>query len=286
MIKPIREIDIVKITAQKLSHKSFFRKDYKNFFKPIDYVRTAEIPAVLSTSKILQYKSNNLRVLDISSPQILSAILANYSKSWSITYCNPFEPELQEMAKIKNTLALNNIEIRKIDITKEEDINSFKNKFDYIFSSSVIEHIHPEYGGDIIAVRNINKLLTNNGLLILSVPFYHEAFNEYKSGDVYFVKGNNDKNNFFQRFYDEKKLNDQIIIPSGLSLDSILYIGEEFYFPKNIQKRLASKMQSKLSSILFGKSFFILSNLFFKYSENYSKLTKPYIVSLALRKKS
>ncbi|MEJ2615781.1 MAG: hypothetical protein P8Z35_12545, partial [Ignavibacteriaceae bacterium] len=244
MYRPGREIKKIKETSKRLSRKGFLKSDFRRFFRPIDYTRTAELPAVLNLSKILTDKREGLKILDISSPQILSASIAEVSQSWDLTYANPFQAELDDMLRISNLLSLKNINLKKIDITFNDDLKRLRNDFDYIFSSSVFEHIHPEEGGDVIAAKNAGSLLKQDGVFVISVPFYFRGFNEYKFGDVYSVKGNKDERIFFQRFYDEEKLNNQLIIPSNLALESILYIGERFYFPNNIRKRFAQKLQS------------------------------------------
>lgn len=281
---PLTEIRLFIKTSKRLSQKSFFRKDFKNFFRPIDYTRTAELPVVLKLSNILKYRDEHLKILDISSPQIFSATLAGISKKWKINYINPFQPELEEMNKIKSYLSLDNISTFGIDLTDKKDLKKLANNFDYIFSASVFEHIHPEEGGDVIAVSNIKQLLKNEGIFILSVPFYKRAFNEYKYGNVYGVKAKENEKIFFQRFYDEDKLYRQLINPSELQVQSMIFIGERFYYPNNINKRVAQKMHSKISSVLFGKNFFLISKFLFEYSYNYSKLKKPYIAVVALRK--
>jgi SAM-dependent methyltransferase len=283
--KKADEISLFKSISKRLSEQSLFRKDLKNFFRPIDYTRTAELPVVLKLSNILKYHNEHLQILDISSPQILSAALAGISKKWDLIYVNPFQPELEEMQKIKSYLSLENISTIKIDITDKNDLKKLANNFDFIFSASVFEHIYPEDGGDLNAVSNIRQLLNTNGIFIFSVPFYKSAFNEYKFGDVYGVKAKENEKIFFQRFYDEEKLFKQLIDPSGLMVQSITFIGERFYYPNNINKRFAQQMHSKVSSVLFGKSFFMISKFLFAYSDNYKELKKPYIAVVALRKK-
>jgi SAM-dependent methyltransferase len=277
-------VKLIKRTTQILSKKGIVNRELKFFFKPIDYVRTIELPVVLNLSKIITEKERKLKILDISSPQILSASLAQISNNWSIIYINPFEPELHEMEKIKRIMNLKNITTVKVDVTNQNILDELPHKFDYIFSSSVIEHIHPENGGDSIAVKNVVKLLDENGLFIFSVPFYKKGFNEYKSGDVYSIKGKKNMTIFFQRFYDEERLYNQIIKPSGLYVQSKMFLGENFYYPNNINKRFAQLMSSKISSVLFGKLFYLLSKVFMIYSENHAELQKPYIVVASLRK--
>jgi SAM-dependent methyltransferase len=282
--KPAKEIQWVKNISKRLSKQGFLNRDFKYLVKPIDFTRTLELPAVLGLSEILYDKRNNLKILDISSPQILSASIAEVSQNWQLTYINPFQPELDEMRKIKNYLSYQNIFLSLVDMTNIKDFVNLNDNYDYIFSASVFEHIHPEDGGDTIAVRNIYSLLKPKGLFIFSVPFYKQSFNEYKYGDVYSIKSEENRKIFFQRFYDEKALYNQLIIPSGLNLESISFIGERYYFTNNIHKRFAQRMQSKISSIIFGKLYFLISKLLFSYSDNYKNLKKPYISVVALRK--
>lgn len=284
MEKPFEEIRWLKNISRKLSKKGFFNKDYKYFLKPIDYTRTLELPAVLSLSEILSDKRKSLKILDISSPQILSVSIAEISQEWELTYINPFQPELDEMFKIKNYLSSPNIFLRLVDITNQEELVRLGGNYDYIFSASVFEHIYPEEGGDTVAVKNIYPLLKPNGTFVFSVPFYIKSFNEYKHGSVYSIKGKGNQKLFFQRFYDESKLYDQLINPSSLELVSISFIGERLYHTNNIHKRFAQRMQSKISSAIFGKFFFLFSKLLFSYSDNYKDLEKPYISVVALRK--
>ena len=285
MKKPLKEIQKIKETSKRLSHKGLLNKNLRYFFRPIDYTRTAELPAVLYSSKILENNTSRLKILDISSPQILSASITGISNKWSVKYINPFLPELDEMNELIDFLSIENIQTQKIDITKHEDLNNLDTDYDYIFSSSVFEHIYPEDSGDTTAVKNIKQLLKPGGTFVISVPFYKTGFNEYKYGNVYSVEGNKNEKIFFQRFYDEKSLHERIINPSELSLETILYLGEKFYYPNNIHKRIAQNMQTKLSFVLFGKLFFLLSGLFFSYSEDYKNLKKPYIAVVTLRNK-
>jgi hypothetical protein len=273
----------VKKTAKLLSISGLKKKIPRYIFKPIDYTRTREIPAVIAISGILNKKESNLKILDISSPQILSATLGCYSENWKITYLNPYDPELEEMEQIKSLLDLKNINVKKIDFTKASDLVKLGEKYDYIFSASVFEHIHPEIGGDESASKNVKGQLVKEGIFVISVPFYKIGFNEYKIGDSYSIKGSPNKKIFFQRFYDYEKLNKQIILPTRLELQSKLFLGERFYFPNNIHKRFAQLVQSRLNSVLFGKLFFMLSAIFMEKCDSYNKLKKPYIAALMLR---
>jgi len=204
--------NIIISTANRLS-KNYLNKFIYSFLIPVDYTRTKEIPAILDLSGILERKTERIRILDIGSPQILSLSLGLYSDLWEITYVNSFEAELEDMRLKASVLDLKNLQIINADITRFDTVSQLET-FDYIFSCSVFEHIHPEDGGDIIASKNIPQLLKAAGTFIFSVPYYKEKFNEYIEGNVYAIKGDTRKKTFFQRFYDEDSLHKQIVEPS------------------------------------------------------------------------
>lgn len=168
--------------ANKLA-KNYAKKFISTALVPIDYTRTKEIPAILDVGGILNMKNKKLRILDIGSPQILSLSLCLCSELWDVVYINPFDMELKDLSLKSSVLHLTNLDIRYGDITNMSTLSNI-GQFDYIFSCSVFEHIHPENGGDIIASKNVTQLLKPEGLFSISVPYYKKSFNEYTSGDV------------------------------------------------------------------------------------------------------
>ncbi len=277
-----KSFNILISTANKLA-TNYFHKFVHSFFLPLDYTRTKEIPALLDVSGILGRTSEKLKILDISSPQIVSLSLGLYSSAWEITYINPFEPELEDLRQKAAILGLRNLNVVNDDITNNELIAKY-GTFDFIFSCSVFEHIHPENGGDVIASKNIYPLLKKNGTFVFSVPFYKMKFNEYKSGDVYAIKGEPSGNTFFQRFYDEESLYAQLVAPTGLRIAEKVYIGERYYSEGNIKKRMALLIGYGRFSLLLGRFFNNISNVFMEESKDCKKLKKPYLAIYSLVK--
>jgi SAM-dependent methyltransferase len=253
----------------------------RNFLVPIDYTRIKEIPTLLDLSNIFNDGRDNLKILDIASPQLLSTTLAKYNKTWKISYLNPFQDELTDIEIRKKILKLENITSIKEDI-KNYELSIKAGEFDYIFSCSVFEHIHPEQNGDIEAIQNIKPLLKPGASFYISVPFYLQAFNEYKNSDVYQIKNTSGEKVFFQRFYDSKSLESRIITPSGLQKTGEIYIGERYYHKKNMNKRLGVLFSKGFQSVLFGRLFSIISGIFMETSNNSETLSKPYLAFLKL----
>lgn len=271
------------ITAANKLAKNYAKKFISTVLIPIDYTRTKEIPAILDVSGILNMKNKKLRILDIGSPQILSLSLCLCSELWDVVYINPFDMELKDLNLKSSVLHLTNLDIRFCDITNMSTLSNI-GQFDYIFSCSVFEHIHPENGGDIIASKNVTQLLKPEGLFSISVPYYKKSFNEYMPGDVYSIKASAGKKTFFQRFYDEESLNHQIIQPTGLTVLEKKYIGEKYYFENNIHKRMAFLVGVGKRRLLLGRFFKNISDFFMEESSNFTALKKPYLAILALKK--
>ena len=266
----------------KIMLKTYLLKTIKKFLTPLDYTRTKEIPSIIKLSGILEFKDKELYILDIGSPQILSIILASSSKNWNITYINPFQKELDILSEEASMMGLKNINIIKDDITNLRfDLTNY---FDFIFSCSVFEHIYPEKNGDIIASRNILKLLKQDGYFLISVPYTLKAFNEYKNEDVYHIKKGESSKLFFQRFYDQETLEKRILEPSMLKVKDMNFIGERYYFKNNIHRRTAHLFSGKYLSKILGRFYFLLSNIFLIEDINYRKLSKPYIAIVKLLK--
>jgi len=278
----LQSYNIMMQAANKLAIK-YAKKFFLASLSPVDYTRTKEIPAILDVSGILKKRNENIRILDIGSPQILSLSLSIYSNSWDIVYVNSFKMEIEDLRQKALILGLRNLDIRYGDITSSEMISNI-GIFDYIFSCSVFEHIHPENGGDIIASRNVSSLLKKGGIFSFSVPYYKKAFNEYKESDVYSIKGTPGGKTFFQRFYDKETLLSNIIKPSDLNILYAKYIGERFYQVGNINKRMAHLIGSGKMSFFLGRFFNLISDIFMVESKDDNKLKKPYLAIYSLKK--
>lgn len=264
--------------------KDFRLRDFiETVLTPVDYTRTREVPVLIDVSGILNKRGERLKILDIGSPQILSLSLCKYSELWDVVYINPYQAEIEDLRKRSKALGTKNLKMGEADIT---DLKTLKGlgKFDHIFSCSVFEHIHPEDGGDVTASRNIKPLLKPGGVFTFSVPYYKKSFNEYVEGNAYAVKGTHGEKIFFQRFYDEQVLYKQIIEPSCLGILDKKYIGERFYQSENIHKRMAFVVGFGKRSLLLGRFFRILSDIFMEESRDYLSLRKPYLAIYSLNR--
>jgi len=260
-----------------------FVKALHSYLVPIDYTRTQEIPVLLDESGIINKKNEKIRILDVGSPQILSLTLGVINTEWEIIYINPFIDEVDDLREKTTLLGIINIKTLQEDI-KNIGLADKIGTFDYIFSCSVFEHIHPEDGGDKYASLNLKSLLNDGGICAISVPYYKKAFNEYKEKSVYFIENKGNEKIFFQRFYDARTIDENIISPSCLEVVSRCFIGERYYYPRSIEKRLGLYFSISKVRYVLGRFFSILSKIFMKYSNESTSLRKPYLAFIFLRK--
>jgi len=264
----------------------YLSRGIRNILAPVDYTRIREIPLLVALSGVLAKRTQRLRILDAGSPQILSMYLASASPSWEIVYINRFEPELDRLEEQRRVLGLRNVTAASCDLTDRSTVQKL-GRFDYVFSCSVFEHIHPEADGDSLASANLRSVMAAGATCTISVPFSTSPFNEYRVADVYGNRGSDAEKVFFQRFYDERTLRSRIIEPTGFSVIAQSYLGERFYFPGNIHRRLGPALVTgRVKPLLLGPTVGVLSRVFMEEASDWRQLGKPYIAVVAMRTES
>ena len=193
---------------------------YKNarqhITRPVDYMRFAEFEAMLRGLGDLSEK----RILDIASPQWFSLCLAASNPNATFVYVNITEDELDPYREIARHLGLTNIAYEKGDARA---LKHDSGSFDRVISISVIEHIYPERGGALAALKEVRRLLPPNGKLLLTVPCKAKRNVVFKEGPVH--ERATSGRNFYAREYDLAMFN-ELIAGSGLALHEQLLVGE------------------------------------------------------------
>jgi len=125
-------------------------------------------------SHVAKYASG--KVLEIGSG------IGNISKffitnNWDITlsdirdqYCQKLKEKFEGHANLRDVL---NLDLVHENFDKK--YASLLNSFDFIFALNVVEHIEEHQ----TALRNANKLLTDNGKLFILVPAYQSLYNQF-----------------------------------------------------------------------------------------------------------
>jgi len=179
--------------------------------RPIDYMRWAELAAVLRTLVLRPAE----RVLDVGSPQWLTLALAEAHPKTEFVYTNIIERELAPFRRIADVLGLSNVTYTRQDARA---LTFDTASFDHVITVSVIEHIFPEVGGDEQALRELARVLRADGRVHLTMPFKARRNVIYLDGAVYERSGKGKQ--FFAREYDREQF-DALIAGSGFVVDGV-----------------------------------------------------------------
>lgn len=247
---------------------------------PIDYVRWRELSFVLGA--VEKYLPSQGKILDVSSPKLLPLTLAE-SLAGSLVYSiDILESEIAHVESARRQLRLNNLLCERMDA---RSLAFSDGSFDLITSISVLEHIAPEMGGEEPAVKEIHRVLSPNGIAILTVPFSRSYFAELKKGTVYEREAPRGEDQFFQRFYDLDTLMERIVNVSSMDLVSLGFIEERLFF-QDPHKRLTHYISgTRLRTLIFGPLYPILSRIFLSSPKELDRCRKPYLACLVLKKR-
>ena len=180
-----------------------FKISPKLLLNPVSIVRYFEFDFVYSS---LDIQGGN-KILDISSPYLFGFCLSSkYQLEYN--YINPDKKDLANVNSLSSKLSLKGKYITQLmDVLKLSFPNNF---FDRVISISVIEHINGE--GDSRAIKEIWRVLKPNGLFSFTVPVKKEFENEYRKRDEYNLNsGKKSEEYFFQRIYDEQKIEERLL---------------------------------------------------------------------------
>lgn len=177
------------------------RDHFKQWLRlPMNYARIMELPL---TDIMLDLQSGD-RILDVSSPKLLAACygLEPRQKLVAADLEDYFVGDFSAFAKAGVAL-----ETAVFDASKKIPFEDAS--FEKIFSVSVLEHIHGE--GDRKALDEILRVLTPQGVAVLTLPVFREYVEEWTSNTSYWrTKQDGEGRNFFQRRYDEATLESRL----------------------------------------------------------------------------
>ncbi len=209
----------MRIGLHALAHARFTRENLKNIVYPVNYWRTIEYRVVFDALT----PSASDRILDIGSPKLLALYIAEKYRSQvcSVDISGNFLGDYQ------NYRSLRRLDTYTPAVMDGRNLEFPDNHFTKIFSISVIEHIPGD--GDSECLREIGRVLAPGGICAITIPFAPESRDEYLDAEKFYWSASygSDKKLFFQRRYSENDIFQKLIRPSGLSVKSLLYMGEK-----------------------------------------------------------
>lgn len=246
---------------------------------PIDYVRFREFEFALAA--VREHAPSPRRILDVSSPKLLPLTLAHAFPGAEVRSTDIVDEEVRQVKAAAEHLGLQNL-VPEVKDARAMDYAD--GSFDLVTSVSVFEHIAPERGGEVPAAREVGRVLAPGGVAVITVPFSHEYFAEYRAGSVYEREAGAEESIFFQRFYDLETLRRDVVQASGLEEVSLRFV-EERFFSKDPHTRMAHYVNSTgRQKTFFGPWFYPLSRIFLSAPKPLDECKKPYLACLVLRK--
>jgi SAM-dependent methyltransferase len=191
---------------------------------PMNYARIMEMPLAL---QYLEPKQDE-RILDVSSPKLLSLYLAS-SGFKNVIAADLEEYFVKDFEIYKNEKKLP-IEMAVFDASLK--IPYSESHFDKVFSVSVLEHI--PNGGDHLAIKEIMKALKPSGTLVVTLPAFKHYVEEWATDENYWKSVDDGKGKtFFQRRYDKKALF-ELFSGDGYTIEELILVAEKPIKPPEI----------------------------------------------------
>lgn len=187
------------------------------FAAPMNYVRMIELPLTI----ILLDLKKESRILDISSPQLLSLYLG--TNGFPNITISDIEDYFVGDFKIYTKEFGFSPQIKTFDAT---NIPFDDSSFDRVFSVSVLEHVPDD--GDVEIAKEVARVLKPDGIFVITCPASVAYSEEWlKNRNFYWSsKVREDGRVFFQRRYDERSIKERFA-NIGFEIEDIIFIAEK-----------------------------------------------------------
>jgi SAM-dependent methyltransferase len=183
----------VELGLRHLARRGYLREAVIRVVVPMDPSRYLELP---ETMRELAVRPGD-RVLDLASPKLLAVVLARGGAE--VTSVDQLEPEIDAWRRLTAGEPRLSFEIGDGRALRFED-----ESFDHAYSVSVLEHI-PE-PGDEQALGELARVTRPGGRVVITVPFADEYREDWRDAPVYADQGGRAGRHFFQRWYDQARL--------------------------------------------------------------------------------
>jgi SAM-dependent methyltransferase len=261
------------ILGIKLLLHGEFKRSLRLLILPVNYWRDIEYRLVYEA---MGFRGTD-KILDIGSPKLLSLYLAKRLGA------EVFATDIEDyFVRQYNTLRqVEGIPAGKYHIQVEDGRHlTFANdSFNKVYAISVLEHIPGE--GDTECIKEIARVLSQGGRCAITVPFSPTSKVEYRGGTFYWAGSSTigeGGNVFYQRRYSEDDLHNRLIVPSGLKVKSVRYVGDRIL--TNSTKELSDYL-----SPLLGPLHLLLSRLIHtRPVDSWADLRKPLCALIVLEK--
>jgi SAM-dependent methyltransferase len=243
------------------------RRGFSAWMMGIDYFRCMEYTWALY---FLSQKTGET-ILDLGSGASLFPYYLAFRGDSVVCTDLHYEQLKRDYDYWSKSLGLSDDVCTRISLQQEDAIKlTFDDeKFFRISCISVIEHIPDD--GDIMAVKEISRVLAPGGKLVITFPY--GKWGEKRS----FLHGTT----FYQKTYDEKAIEERLIKPSGLFPFKKIYFCNRFFDFENIIWR---KIPQKIINFI-GWTAPCLSQMFLQPAESPGPSTNGAMIVLEKKKR-
>jgi SAM-dependent methyltransferase len=188
--------------------------------RSVDYWRVREF----SVSWEYLEAAGGEQILDVSSPKLFPAFVAARTRA-NVRATDVYDDGgLKDADVFRRVTGTQNLAVEQCDVRKLPYPDA---AFDKVLSISVLEHVAPSEGGDVVALREIRRVLRPGGLLVLTLPYSNDHKVEFASRDVYERKRDSETEElFYQRRYNKASLERLLLSSSELVVESSEFLCE------------------------------------------------------------
>jgi SAM-dependent methyltransferase len=156
---------------------------------PLDPSRYLELPWARRTLGATRGR----RILDLASPKLLAVALARDGAN--VVSVDALDTEIDAWRRLAPEARFEVADGRALPFGDAE--------FDHAYSISVLEHIPDD--GDELALRELARVVRPGGRILLTVPYAHTYWEDWRDRPVYGAEAEGDRY-FFERWYDGDRL--------------------------------------------------------------------------------
>jgi SAM-dependent methyltransferase len=197
----------VDLGARYLPKHGYLREAVIRIVVPLDPSRYLELP---ETQRELDVRPGQ-RVLDLASPKLLAVVLARAGAE--VVSVDQLESEIEAWRKLTAGEPRLELEVGDGRALRFEDAS-----FDAAYSVSVLEHV-PE-PGDEEALRELARLVRSGGRVVVTLPYARTYREDWRDAPVYADQGRSAGRHFFQRWYDDARVERLVAAAPALELVS------------------------------------------------------------------
>jgi len=193
----------LEIGFESISRGIITLESIKRIVCPMDVSRYYELPVIANNLRL----KKGSKILDISSPKLLTYYLANKFKKVNLYGIDKYMSELDSWKAI--ITSPKNLKIEYGDATK---LQYPSNSFDEVFSISVIEHLgNKVIRDDVKMMKEVYRVLKKGGRFYLTTIISNKKSIVYKNKRYYDKNINIGRKSFFCRIYDYQDIRKNIL---------------------------------------------------------------------------